>query len=217
MILAVAGQKGGTGKTTLCICLAPLVDDVFVVDTDIQASFTNWASHRAKLYPCKQIRHINKANISDKIDTDLGTYISAMSRNHANIIVDCAGKDGDEFRRTLLACDAVIFPMTPGQLDMWTVTHLSNIVKKVLVFKPNLRAYFLLNKKDTNPKIKESIQATELLSNVENIKLLNNSMYERISYRRAPQEGLSVTELNNNDMKAKNEILNLYLEVYNAY
>lgn len=212
MIYAIGGEKGGPGKTTLATCISPLLNDLIVVDTDPQASFSNWAALRTQRIKeegatIKPIRCIQKFgdNLSDDIED--------LSKRYSNVLIDVAGKDSVALRESLLICNKIIYPIQATQLDIWTLPKIQKITKDAKRFNKKLESYYLLTQCPTNTK-QEKQEAKELLSDIEEIKLLNSLTHIRKAYRKAPSLGLSVLEYEPKDEKAIFEVNNIFEEVF---
>tara|TARA_B100000586_G_C20068173_1_gene409463 strand:- start:490 stop:1116 length:627 start_codon:yes stop_codon:yes gene_type:complete len=208
VILSVSGEKGGTGKTTLATNLAPLVDDLLVVDTDQQGSFSMWSAMRS------DNKDVQRVNCIQKFGDDLANEIRSLSDRYDNIIVDVAGKDSTEMRASMLVSDIIIFPLNASQFDVWTVNRLNKLVEDARGFNKELKAFYMLNRLPTNTD-KEEKEALELLQGIKNIKNLNAKLFDRKAYRTAAGNGLSVVELKPTDKKAMNELMAVYKCIYN--
>ena len=214
MIIIVASEKGGTGKTTistnLAIIRAKKGVEVFFADSDSQKSASDFFATRNELghdpSPCC-------AGIFGQ-----GTYdeIRKMSQKFDDIIVDVGGRDTVTLRKSLLAADIVIVPFIPSQLDVWGLDRMNNIIEDAKANNENLRALCVMNKVDTNPRISLKEEAKHIATELKHIDFTGITLGYRVCYRRCIAEGLAVTELSKSkrDEKAVLEIMNLYNEVF---
>ena len=224
MIVGVGGDKGGPGKTTLVTNLVALRaaekkgqqnHSVLLIDTEAKGS-TFWSRVRsaAKIEPL-----IYSVQMSGLIHAE----IEKMDQKFDDIIIDLAGGDSEEMRSALIACDKFIVPIYPGQYDLWSVSLTIKAILGVQKFNPTLKTLFVINRAATNPAITETQEAIaaikENLKDVSRklqIKLSETVLHDRIAFRKAAREGLSVTELKPNDPKAHKEMTLLFNEVYHG-
>jgi len=210
MITLIGAEKGGTGKTTVATNLAAIrskKNDVMLLDTDTQGSATYWISTRddSKIKPL-----IFCAQRFGRIDTE----ISKLSKKFDDVIIDAGGRDSEELRSAMLVADRVYIPVQPSQFDVWTINSMANMVQKAIMFNPKMKAYILLNRASTNPSVSELDETIKILSDIEHLNLSASIIKDRIAFRKAAREGLSVTEMKPPDQKAINEINNLYKEIF---
>jgi chromosome partitioning protein len=116
-IVAMLGQKGGPGKTTLALHLAVAAQEdgeiVTMADTDPQASAYKWVELReAKDPPVAQIR-----------PKDLNRVISIAEQGNASLmIIDTAPPHASLGAYDAIArADLVIMPCRPTRFDLATI------------------------------------------------------------------------------------------------
>ena len=92
MIIAVLGEKGGTGKTTFATNLAGMRaatgNDVLIIDADRQGSASYWAEKRDGKGGELAIVHSVQ-----KFGTGLMFAVKDMARRYDDIIIDVGGRD----------------------------------------------------------------------------------------------------------------------------
>lgn len=214
MIIVVGGEKGGTGKTTIATNLATIHathgKDVLLVDTDRQGSASDWAATRDSSPELLRIPTIQKFGKS------LTTELQGLADKYEDIIVDAGGRDSIELRASMLAADRLYVPLIPSQIDVWTLSTVIKLVEESQLFNSKLTPNFVLSRAPTNPAITEIQEVTEALHEVESFTLCDAIIRDRIAYRKAPRNGMGVTELKSpeKDEKAILEIMALYEEVF---
>jgi chromosome partitioning protein len=213
MIVLIGGEKGGPGKTTLATNLAAMrtqiTNDLLLIDTDKQLTASFWCSTREDNNISPRISSIQK------FDKAVRTETLYLHKKFQDIIIDAGGRDSPELRGSLLVADKAIFPLRPSQFDLWTLGRLNTLVDTVLDINNKLQAYIILNQVSTNPNVKEAEEAKSFIHEFPNLKLLNMIISERIIFRRAAIQGMSVVEYKPEDLKASEEILKFYKEVFN--
>lgn len=213
MIILVGGEKGGPGKTTVATNLAAMrtseIGDVLLIDTDKQPTASYWCSLREdkEIFP--------RVSSIQKYDKSVRTEILELKKKYTDIIIDAGGRDSPELRGSLLVCDKAIFPLRPSQFDLWTIGRLDHLVETASEINEKLEAYILVSQASPNPAVKEAEEMTKFLSDFKSMHLLKSVLHERISYRRAALNGMAVSEYKPEDLKAIEEITNLYKEIFN--
>src|SRR3954452_16947343 len=93
MIVAVLGEKGGTGKTTFATNLAGLRAaagrDVLIVDADRQGSASYWAEGRER-------QEVAVVGSVQKVGPGRVPAVADMPRPYADVVLDIAAGDSRE-------------------------------------------------------------------------------------------------------------------------
>lgn len=211
-IVAIVGEKGGTGKTTLATNLAALLArdgrDVLIVDTDTQRSASYWAATRA------QRPELPRVSCVQLYEPTLATQLPDLAGRYAEVIVDAGGRDSPELRRALLLAGKAYVPVQPAQFDVWTVSNLNEHLTKAKVYNPGLTAAVVLSRAPTHPASKEVEEVREALADYEHLPIAGPVIRDRAIFRRAAREGMGVSEMSSPDPKASEEMAALYREIY---
>jgi len=113
MIIVLAQQKGGAGKTTLAAHLAHAFaldgKSVGLADLDPQRSLSNWAQAASGL----GLEVIESAGWRASSD------IKDLSRKSEVTLIDCPGNASNLLEAALRAADLVLVPCQPTLLDAW--------------------------------------------------------------------------------------------------
>lgn len=212
--IAIAGTKGGTGKTTVATNFAAKIlqegnDNLLLIDTDSNHnSLSKWAEHREGNEDLNSILCIEKSGRS------IGETINRLSEKYKDIVIDTAGADSDELRYVMEAVDVVIFTVQASQFDIWTLQDLDILTNKAKNFNPTLKAFLLPTRVATNPNIKEIDELEELAQEIESIELCDTPIRERIAYRKGARNGGSIFELTTQDPKATKEMNEIFNKIY---
>lgn len=205
MVLVTGGIKGGTGKTTLAVNLTILRShsdrDVLLVDADDQRNAADFTKLRAQEmgdtgYTCvcldgKAVRN-QVQNLKDKYD---------------DIIIDSGGRDTTSQRAALTIADILIAPFGPRSLDLWTLERVEELVEDARAINPDLEAYSFINRADHQGSQNE--ETREVLSDSENIDLIDASLGDRKAFGVAFDYGRSIVEHKPRNNKAIREMHNL--------
>jgi chromosome partitioning protein len=213
MIILIGGEKGGTGKTTIATNLAAkralAGRDVLLIDTDQQGSANYWAQSRDESESKPQ-----RVACVQKFGKGLQTEVMDLAKRYQDIVIDAGGRDSVELRAGLVVADKAYIPIQPSQFDIWTLDRMEALVSSAKGFNPNLGAWVVISRVSTNPSVHEFQDAQEILADFENLQLSGSVIRDRIAYRKAARDGLSVDEVKPKDPKAAEEIEGLYTEVF---
>ena len=207
-IILIGGEKGGTGKTTLAALRALQGRDVLLIDTDIQASASYWAQSRDEGQVQPRVACIQK------FGKGLQTEVRDLAKRYQDLIIDAGGRDSLELRAALVVAERVYIPIQPSQFDIWTLGRMDDLVKTAQGFNPELQAWVVISRASTNPSVNEVAEARNLLADFEHVQLSSAVIRDRIAYRKAARDGLSVEELKPTDPKAGEEMRALFQEVF---
>lgn len=212
MIVVVASEKGGTGKTTLATNLSVVRrqkgSDVLLVDCDPQHSSSDFAAVR------DQESHQPELTCSCVSGRSTGSEIRKLEPKFDDIIVDVGGRDSVTLRSALLEADLLIIPFLPSQYDAWGIQRMDDLLGEVKTLNTHLKTIGVMNKVDANPRTGMTQEASEIADNFRNIRLLDGGVGYRVAFRRSVADGLAVTEMKHKDKKAIQEIENVYKEVF---
>lgn len=222
MIITIANQKGGSGKSTLAINMAiKLLESskILVLDTDPQKSIETFTNIRESDEKASLgLKHFTLSNRTGNIAETIKQVIEIYD----HIIIDTRGSDSQEGRKAMLYADALIIPTIPSQFDMDVLVSMFARVKEIKDFNENLFIAVLKNKISPNPFLNKELDdfkgaILEINSEVgnEDFCILNNSLHDRISYKRTISDGLGITEYS--DTKAKEEFEAFMVEFLNAF
>ncbi|MDU9757905.1 ParA family protein [Helicobacter pylori] len=210
MTICIANEKGGSGKSTLCLNLAvQLLKDnkeVVVLDTDSQKSMEVFATIRAE----KERPTFSLFNRSSGFSDTLKQMVS----KYENILIDTKGEYSKETQKAMLLSDIVLVPTTPSQLDTEVLANMLERIEQLQELNENLRALIIINRMPTIPTLKERKALIDFIKEnnpSDKITLLESSLSERIVYKRSVSEGLGVIEYS--DKKAINEWSHFYNEL----
>lgn len=116
VIITVAQQKGGAGKTTLAANLAAALAAqrrVAVLDIDPQRSLARWHALRAAVGGAAPLA------LSDAAGWRLSGELDRLRRGHDVLLIDSPPQIGTESRIAVRAADLVLVPLQPSPPDVW--------------------------------------------------------------------------------------------------
>jgi chromosome partitioning protein len=214
MLIAVATEKGGVGKTTIATNLAALRvghrRTVKLIDTDRQESAYTWGMLRVESDIAPTIR-------LSKLTGNIFSELTAERESIDTVIVDAGGRDSAELRSAIAACDVLVMPIKPGQFDTWSLGKMAQLVQAARSTGRTFRAVAVLNGVSANPQSKEASEMRAVLREMSDyFSTFDGAIVDRVAFRNAAREGRGVTELDRGmfDQKAADELSQLYAEVF---
>lgn len=127
-IIAVAGRKGGVGKTTVAVHVAGMLAErgqtVVLVDADEQGSATHWASPGSLPMSVKAM----PTPAADAVEQWVRT-IRGMKAD--TVVIDCAPHLDTAMGAAVSLASLVLIPCGPSSLDLMTMGEVLKIVKTV--------------------------------------------------------------------------------------
>ena len=207
MIVAVLGEKGGTGKTTFSTNLAGMRAgagrDVLIVDADRQGSASYWAEARER-------QEVATVASVQKFGPGLVRAVADMARRYADVVIDVAAGDSREIEGALRTADRVLIPVQPAGLDVWTLGIIDERVGEAKVANPALEAFVVINRASPNPRDNDVHEAREAIGDCQSFVIAEVVVRERVAIKRAAPKGLTVAEYRPADAKAAEELDALY-------
>lgn len=209
MILLIGGEKGGTGKSTLAtnlaVWLARAQKDVLLLDADRQSTAAFWATERGSQDDLPPVHCVQRyGNLLRPLQDLRGRY--------TEIVVDAGGRDSEELRSAMVVADKIYSPVRASQSDLWTVTHMDELLGLAKAMNPEVQGRLVLSMAPTNPRVNEAEDAAEMLTEVEHFQKSDAVVRDRKAFRDAMCAGRGVVELS--DPKATAEVHELALEIY---
>jgi chromosome partitioning protein len=145
MIIALLNQKGGVGKTTLATHLAgelALQDrSVILLDADPQGSALDWTQRRSQNGLSRLFSAVGLARET------LHQEAPELARRCDHIVIDGPPRIAALARSALLAADLVLIPVQPSPYDLWASAEMVALIREAQVFRPALRAAFIINRR----------------------------------------------------------------------
>ena len=186
-VISILNQKGGVGKTTLSINLAAalkaLNHSVLLVDADPQGSSLDWAAAREPADPLFSVVSCPKPTIHKTV-ADIGV-------GKDFVIIDGAPRVTDLARSCIMASDLVLIPVQPSPYDSWASQEVVSLIQEAVIYKPELKAAFVINRKIPNTAIGRDVESA--LAEFE-LPVLSTTIGQRVIFAESAASGLSVLE-----------------------
>lgn len=207
MIVAFLNQKGGVGKTTLALHLAGEWTGkgkrVTLIDADPQGSALDWSQQRSRGGHPRLFGVVGLAR-----DT-LHREAPELARDVDHVVIDGPPRVAGLMRSALLAADLVLIPVQPSPLDGWASAEMLTLLSEARIYRPELRARFVLNRCGARTVIAR--ETAETLAD-HDPPVLRNTIGQRVIYADAAQSGRLAFEIDD-DGPAAREIAALVSEI----
>jgi chromosome partitioning protein len=180
--IAFVTQKGGSGKSTLCINLSIAAQEagrsVCILEMDRQATVSEWAENRDGESP--EVAHVDAAQLEAVIERLHGS-------GYDFVFIDTPGVDSPGTLSAIRAADLCVVPCRPTPADL-------------RAFKPTLAAIYRLEKRfafvlnQTPPRsyrVRDAAEGLAVLGVVPDVNIVL-----RNDYQDAVGLGKGVTEFN---------------------
>lgn len=204
LIITLAQQKGGAGKTTVAAHLAVACalggKSVAVLDTDPQGSLGQWFEHREKTMGPEEIDLIFRTASGWGARREA----RALARDHDVVVLDTPPKSDLELRPSLEAANLVVIPVQPTPVDLWATEPTLAMVDKV-----GSHALLILNRVVHGTLL--GVEIARALSAMGH-KVSTTELGSRVAFAASMGEGRTAMETHPNSAAAA-EVYDLAIEV----
>jgi chromosome partitioning protein len=181
VVITVAQQKGGTGKTTLAANLGAALAAtrrVALLDIDPQHSLTRWNALRPA--------GAAKLSFSDVSGWRVRGELDRLTASHDVVVIDSPPQIDTDARLAIRGADLVLVPVQPSPPDIWAA---EGTLK--LAADEKRRAALVLNRVPATGKLRKAMAAQIKASGN---ALLATTIGNRTGFATAFAEGLGITE-----------------------
>ncbi len=212
MITTIFATKSST-KTSIAVSAAVYLKnkgiDVLLCDLDSQKSAVIWMEYRDADHSLASIPTVEKSG------TTVYSSLKELSSKYEHLICDCGGKNDASGRYALLVSDLVIVPVFPSNISLMTLNQSLRSLEEAKVQNEGLRAVIVLTGVNSNPRIKDTDEAreaiSELIADYDYVTLAKGFITARKVWSDISCTGQGITETTNE--KAVSQFIELMNEV----
>jgi chromosome partitioning protein len=184
VVITVAQQKGGTGKTTLAANIAAAFATsrrVALLDIDPQKSLGRW-------HGLRRARQEQAASLafSDISGWRLPAELERLRQDHDVVLIDSPPQLDTDARVAVRAADVVLVPIQPSLPDVWAAEG-----TLALAGEERRSAQLVFNRVPPTSRLRETIEAD---LSARRLPLLRSALGNRAGFAHAFAAGLGVTE-----------------------
>ena len=206
-VIAVVGNKGGAGKTTLSINIASGMQRRFatvLLDADPQRSSFQWREIAER---------DDLVDVVDAVEDVVGTVRQYRERFEC-VMIDCPPSVQSEQTRQALACsDIAVIPVLPSPLDLWATVHVEQELEWARSVNPGIKALVVVNQLESRTLLSRLMR--EALAEIA-LPVAKTAITRRMAYRNAMLQGCSVLDAGAAANDAAEDIKQLVEEVVNC-
>ncbi len=203
-IIAIVGNKGGAGKTTLSVNLAAGISQnssIAVIDADPQGSSLQW-------------RAIAGDNVHFPVYAptfSLKQQATSYAKKNDFVIIDCPPSvKAPQTISVLEFSDVAIIPVQPSPIDLWATVHIEKAISEARETNPKLKALLVINQLESRTTLSKLVR--EVLSEID-LPVAATAIRRRAIYRNSALEGKSVFNVGKRGADAVEELNSLIQEV----
>ena len=203
-IIAIVGNKGGAGKTTLSVNLAAGISNqssIAVIDADPQGSSLQW-------------RAIAGDNVHFPVYAptfSLKQQAESYSSKNDVVLIDCPPSvKSPQSVSVLEFADVAIIPVQPSPMDLWATVHIEKAIAEARETNPELKALLVINQLESRTTLSKLVR--EVLNEIA-LPVADTAIRRRAIYRNSALEGKSVFGIGKRGADAVEEINSLIQEV----
>lgn len=202
-IIAIVGNKGGAGKTTLSVNIASGLNKqsrTAVIDADPQRSSLQW----------RAFSESDAISVYEAED-DLAAQAKELLKDYDKVVIDCPPSVyAPQTHKALVVSDRAVIPVQPSPMDLWATVHIFEAIEKARQTNTQLRPLLVINQLEPRTMLSKLVR--EAVSEI-GIPVADAMIRRRAVFRSSALEGKSIYEVGRRGDAAIEEIEKLIQEI----
>ncbi|MDJ0832877.1 MAG: ParA family partition ATPase [Gammaproteobacteria bacterium] len=204
-VIALIGNKGGAGKTTLCVNLAAALgteSPTVILDADPQQSSLQWQNM------ADDPQAVNVLAAGDDVHQ---AYSALADESYVNCLIDCPpSAQSKQMHDALTIADLAVVPVLPSPLDIWATVHIEQAVEQARQVNPELKVVLVINQFESRTRLSRLMERA--LAQLE-LPASKAFIKRRAIYRHSLLEGRTVHDVGARGKAASEEIHQLIKDI----
>ena len=183
MIVAVAHNKGGVGKTTTVVQLAGELKPEIIIDLDAHQGIAIINGRRPAELRWDVRANLDKAALIKLLKT-VGKHL---------VLIDCGGFDSELVRIAIAAADLIIAPSNDDITEQIGLVRFNRVLSEIsqATGEP-IQAHVLMTR--TNPSRKNFSAIRDELTGLPHLTMMTSKLSRRADWANQMESGFGVTE-----------------------
>lgn len=184
MIIAIAHNKGGVGKTTNALNLADALRPSFLIDQDVHRPLTT----------INNLRDPNKRFIVKSFENKADLIATLKTSEDQLIIADCGGFDSELNRIMIAASDLIIVPANDDLTELIGLQQFDGILSQISTqLEKDIQAKVLFCR--TQPGRRNFAEVEQFIHHAKHLSRLDSVLPRRKTFPNALAKGFGVLGL----------------------
>lgn len=204
-VIALIGNKGGAGKTTLCVNLAAALGSespTIILDADPQQSSLQWQNM------ADDPQAVNVLAAGDDVQQ---AFQALAADSYKHCLIDCPpSAQSQQMHDALSIADLAVIPVLPSPLDIWATVHIEQAVERARQVNPDLKVVLVINQFESRTRLSRLMERA--LAQLE-LPASKAFIKRRAIYRHSLLEGRTVHDVGARGKAASEEIHQLIKDI----
>lgn len=183
MIIAIAHNKGGVGKTTTAVQLAGELKPDLIIDQDAHQGIAIINGRRPSEQRWNVLAGLSKSALIKELN----------SAANKLVLIDCGGFDSELTRIAIAAADLIICPGNDDITEQIGLVRFNKVLAEISkASDTHIVAHVLMTR--TNPSRKNFSAIGEAIKSLPHVQMMTSKLSRRADFSTQMESGLGVTE-----------------------